>query len=137
MLTVKPFWKELRYFVPREFDSRDLPGSGGAFMDEAFMRRLDSARLMAEIPFKITSGYRTRSRNIAVGGAVNSGHIYGKAADIVALTPQTRFKVVAALLAAGFNRIEVSPDGHVHVDSMASPSHPANVLLIEVDGKGV
>jgi uncharacterized protein YcbK (DUF882 family) len=34
-------------------------------------------------PMQITSGYRTRSHNKAVGGAPNSLHLTGEAADIV------------------------------------------------------
>jgi zinc D-Ala-D-Ala carboxypeptidase len=35
------------------------------------------------VPVVVTSGYRSRAVNAAVGGAVNSAHLHGRAADIV------------------------------------------------------
>ncbi len=43
---------------------------------------LDPIRKQYGKPIKITSGYRCKSLNTAVGGASNSSHMYGLAADI-------------------------------------------------------
>lgn len=43
---------------------------------------LEPARRAANVPFIITSGYRCKALNDAVGGAKNSYHLYGMAADI-------------------------------------------------------
>ena len=40
-------------------------------------------RQLGERPIVITSGYRTRAHNIAVGGVANSRHLIGQAADLV------------------------------------------------------
>lgn len=47
-------------------------------------QRLEEARkLLGDRPITITSGYRTRTHNQAVGGASGSQHLFGNAADIV------------------------------------------------------
>ena len=46
---------DLTYFKISEFDSPDEVGSGYR-MDTDFLRRLDTARGIAGIPFKINSG---------------------------------------------------------------------------------
>ena len=38
-------------------------------------------------PLRVNSGYRSKDVNAAVGGSSNSAHLYGRAADIVPLTP--------------------------------------------------
>ena len=38
-------------------------------------------------PLRVNSGYRCEAVNAAVGGSSNSAHLYGRAADIVPLTP--------------------------------------------------
>ena len=53
---------KLEYFCLEEFDSPDLPNSG-VNMDSDFVTMLDNARHIAQIPFKINSGYRTKERN--------------------------------------------------------------------------
>ena len=63
----------MKYFKLSEFDSPDLVGSGEA-MDREFLSKLDQARSLCDIPFKITSGYRTEAHNKKVGGVSNSSH---------------------------------------------------------------
>ncbi len=80
------------------------------------VRKLDQARHIAEIPFVITSGYRCLEQNIDVGGAENSSHLHGFAADIRVRSPRERHIVVTALMEAGFFRFGVTYPAHVHVD---------------------
>ena len=56
----------LNYFSLSEFDCHSLPDSGKN-MDSNFLYKLDHARELAGIPFKITSGYRTKEHNEQVG----------------------------------------------------------------------
>jgi len=53
-----------------------LPG-----VEEELVDRLEACRLDANAPILITSGVRTKNSNIAVGGASNSLHLTGGAAD--------------------------------------------------------
>jgi len=77
--------------------------------------KLNEARSIAGIPFKITSGSRCGSHNQAVGGSQSSSHLYGTAVDISCAKPSDRYKIVTALLEAGFTRIGVA-NSFIHVD---------------------
>lgn len=120
-------WDKILYFHPREFDSPDLPGSG-MLMDATLVRMLDDARGLAGIPFKISSGYRTAVQNVMVGGRPLSAHLTWEAADVVAIRPETRFKVLKALFDVGFERVEVAPR-HIHVDVKHDDAHPSGIAL--------
>ena len=115
----------LKYFSYEEFDSPDLPNSGLANMDKDFLKKLDRAREIAKIPFKINSGYRTDDHNKKVGGKINSSHRFGYAADIAIRNSRERHDILAALQAAGFNRFGIA-SGFIHVDN--DPQKPPNVL---------
>jgi len=114
------------YFTYDEFDSPDLPGSG-EYMEDEFLRMLDAARDVAQIPFIINSGFRTEFHNRAVGGSENSSHLRGWAADIRAMNSSTRWIIIAACLQAGFTRIGVA-DTFVHVD--CDPAKAENVMWL-------
>lgn len=110
---------EYQYFSLSEFDSPDLEGSGEN-MNQDFVQMLDYARAKAGIPFKITSGFRTREHNsylIANGykASPNSSHKLGIAADIAATSSKQRYAIITALLAVGFTRIGVGSN-FIHVD---------------------
>ena len=85
-------------------------------MDADFLEMLDEARSRAGVPFVISSGFRSDEHNAVVGGAPDSSHLKGCAADIVAYTSRDRFLIVTALLEAGFDRIGLGED-FIHVDS--------------------
>lgn len=106
---------DLRYFTYDEFDSPDLPKSGYMYMDRDFVKRVDMARDIAGVPFKINSGYRTHNHNIRVGGSPNSSHKKGLACDISTPDSRTKYKVLKSLIEVGFTRIGVY-DSFIHVD---------------------
>ena len=109
----------MKFFTLDEFDSPDFPNSG-VNMDKDFLERLEQAREIAGIPFRITSGFRTQNylQDLLDRGykaSKNSSHLVGKAADIAAVGSSTRYIIVDALLKAGFNRIGIA-DTFIHVD---------------------
>lgn len=99
----------MKHFQSYEFDSPDVKGSG-KLMDKTFLSMLDDARNIANIPFIITSGYRTEKYNkdlIKRGykASKDSSHLKGLACDIKCVDSRSRFIISNALIQAGFTRI--------------------------------
>ena len=117
---------ELKNFKLSEFDSPDAPGSGSK-MNQEFLVRLDNARTMAGVPFKINSGFRTEAHNAKVKGVRGSSHCLGYAADIHANDARTRLLVVSSLIKAGFNRIGIAAT-FIHVDN--DPTKDKNCIWL-------
>lgn len=106
---------KLTFFSLNEFDSPDEIGSG-AKMNKEFLKKLDAARLKADIPFRINSGYRTQEHNLKVGGVFTSAHKKGLAADIGYQTSSQRYTILKSLMAVGFNRLGIGRN-FIHVDN--------------------
>jgi zinc D-Ala-D-Ala carboxypeptidase len=115
---------QLKHFNLSEFDSPDAPGSGSQ-MKEDFLKKLDAARGIANVPFKINSGFRTVAHNKKVGGKSDSAHTKGYACDTAYSSGSEGFKILTGLLAAGFNRIGIAKT-YIHAD--CDPSLPPNVI---------
>ena len=69
-----------QHFKVKEFACKD--GSQVVFIDSHLVSILDILRNQVGKPVYINSGYRTPTRNKAVGGAKYSYHMRGMAADI-------------------------------------------------------
>lgn len=116
-----------KYFTYKEFDCKGGVGKGEN-MDQEFMCLLDDAREIAGIPFKITSGYRTKEYNqelIDKGykGSKTSSHLKGLAADIEANTPKQRYIIITALLEVGIDRIGIGRNFiHCDIDINKNPN---------------
>ncbi len=88
------------HFAWSEFTSHDGSGFGGGKVGSTqvkenvrrLMYKLEAVRKKAgNSSITINSGFRSTSYNASVGGASNSMHVYGDAADIVApVTPPSR-----------------------------------------------
>ena len=107
-----------KYFSFTEFNCPSLPDSGKN-MDINFIYKLEHARELAGIPFRITSGYRTKERNQQVGGVSNSSHLIGVAADIAIGSGNERYIVLNALIKAGFKRLGIAKT-FIHCDTDGS-----------------
>ena len=110
----------LKYFKLSEFDSPDSKGSGKN-MTRDFLKKLDRARDIANVPFKISSGYRTAQHNDNLRkqgykASANSSHLKGCAADIVCKDSGIRQKIVNGLIQAGFTRIGIA-NSFIHCDT--------------------
>ena len=114
------------HFGKHEFQCRCC---GREEMDADFLFRLALARAEAGVPFIINSGWRcvVHNRDPIVGGSADSSHKTGYAADIKAGDSVTRFKIIRALLMAGFKRIGIRKD-FIHVDS--DPDKPQGVVWL-------
>jgi uncharacterized protein YcbK (DUF882 family) len=110
----------LKYFKLNEFDSPDSQGSGKN-MTRDFLKKLDRARDIANVSFKISSGFRTAQHNISLRkqgykASANSSHLKGCAADIICNDSGTRQKIVNGLIQAGFTRIGIAKT-FIHCDT--------------------
>ena len=77
------FWDTVKFFGRHEFACK-CGKCGGYPVEpkEAFVRKLDAFRERVGEPVYINSGIRCPEHNEAVGGADDSRHLYGDAADI-------------------------------------------------------
>ena len=91
--------KEIKFFNLDEFDSPDQPGSGKKHMNMNFVQRLDDARELSGVPFKITSGFRSQKHHdyLTKKGyktSATSEHLKGNAADIETKDSNARYKIL-------------------------------------------
>lgn len=115
----------LRYFNTQEFACKC--GCGIMTFDEDVAKQLDGARHTAGIPFTLLSACRCPEWNghPKVQGSRTSSHIAIEDGDPVTAvdiwTPDspTRWRVVAALIDHGFNRIGIANE-YVHTDCDAN-----------------
>lgn len=115
------WWKEVDHFSPKEFA---CPCCGACEMKEDFVKWLDQVRSDLGSPIVIDSGFRCARHNKEVGGAPNSAHLRGIAADIRAYGSEYRYRLLRVLLKWGAIRIGVSKN-FIHVDMDISLPHPA------------
>ena len=114
------------HFDIQEFDSPDEKGSGSR-MQPNTLQMLNDARGIAGIPFKINSGFRTKSHNAYIGGAKLSSHLYGYAVDIHCTDSRRRAIIVNALREAGFTRFGIG-NTFIHADN--DPDKDQNVMWL-------
>lgn len=91
-------------------------------MKPSFMARLVEMRKGLDFPFPVTSGYRCKAHNAAVGGVKNSYHTQGRAVDI-AVSHDQAYTIVANAKKYGFYGVGVSQKGDkrfIHLDDRYS-----------------
>lgn len=115
----------LQYFKASEFENCS-PACELSSMDVEFMERLDYARSIAGVPFKINSAFRPKDYEIKKGRSGTSSHTKGLAVDISCNGSLRRYLIVSSLFLAGFRRIGIGAT-FIHVDS--DPSKPNAVWL--------
>lgn len=107
-----------RYFSETEF-RRCTPSCSLQDMDSGTMAKLDYARELAGIPFVLNSAYRSKAWELGRGRTGTSSHCKGKAVDIRCNSYSNRWKVVNALIKAGFTRIGIGKT-YIHADTDTS-----------------
>ena len=110
------FWDTVKYFGRHEFACK-CGKCGGYPVEpkEAFVRKLDAFRERVGEPVYINSGIRCPEHNEAVGGAKDSRHLYGDAADIrcVGKTPEQLYAIADEIFHDGGVGLY---DWGIHVD---------------------
>ena len=91
------------------------------------LSRLDHAREIAETPFKLSSAFRSIAHEKAMNRPGTSAHTTGHAVDIVCVTSSQRWRIVSALLQAGFTRIGIAST-FIHADD--DPAKPQNLIWL-------
>ena len=105
------------HFKLREFQSKD--GADKVLISDELLAKLEEARAYGGFTITVNSGYRSAAHNKKVGGATNSNHTKGLAADVVFMKDG---KVVSAKLICclcqtlGINGVAYISDKAVHLD---------------------
>lgn len=103
-----------KHFRAREFK---CPCCWGCVIDHTLLEVLEDMReMLGDAPIHINSGYRCKKHNAEVGGATESQHMLGKAADIwvEGHTPDEVYR--AACIALGKIGGAIKHKTYVHVD---------------------
>lgn len=102
-------------FTVKEFKSSD---SKIVFIHKLLPQGLQKIRDKVGKAVKLTNAYRTDSHNSRVGGASNSYHLYGMAADIYVegMTPVQLAKIIDGLFPDKYCVIAYTKKGIVHFD---------------------
>ncbi|MBF0421227.1 MAG: DUF882 domain-containing protein [Magnetococcales bacterium] len=109
-MTTSPGFYENPYFTHNELASRD----GSLILHQGFLDALIALREAWGRPMRINCCYRTPEHNRAVGGAANSQHLYGNAADVhMPRDEQEAFKALAESM--GWNGIGTYQT-FIHID---------------------
>ena len=106
--------KRKNYFIEKEFYCKCGQCKKKTISKE-LLRKLNKARGISGTPFIINSGVRCENHNTNVGGSPTSSHMKGLAADIRYTSSSQCFKILNALILAGFRRIGIYKN-FVHVD---------------------
>ena len=106
-------------FTVREFACHD--GSDTVLVDAALVKYLQRIRSWGGAPIVISSGYRTPTYNKKIGGAANSRHTKGEAADVYVKDRKKSISEIARFAQAiGVLGIEKNEDSnYVHIDTRA------------------
>lgn len=116
-------WYTYKYFIQDEFNCKC--GCGKNNMTKKQIDMLEAARGIARIPFHINSGARCNNHNIYVGGTEDSEHLSGEGCDIKCASSPDRWKLINALIEAGFKRIGI---GAAFIHAGSADRKPQRVI---------
>ena len=112
-------------FNSSEFDCHGSGCCSSTLVDDKLVTYLQQIREHFGKPLNISSGYRCATHNKNVGGATNSRHARGQAADIyiTGVTPAEIAKYAESIGILGIGLYETNSDGFfVHVDTRETKS---------------
>ena len=112
-------------FIVKEFSCHGSGCCSTVKIDTDLVNFLQKIRTHFKKPITINSGYRCSKHNKAVGGASQSKHTMGMAADIVVedVKPKDVAKYAESIGVKGIGLYETDKDGYfVHIDTRTSKS---------------
>ena len=119
----------MNYFSLKEQTCHCGCGLNKVYEHPGFLQKLNTMRELCGFPLVATCMTRCKKHNAEVGGAPNSAHPEGLAADLKCYAMHTRYKMLEAALAAGFRRIEISAV-HMHVDD--DPTKEQEIIMLKL-----
>lgn len=123
-------WR-MRMIISKHFKESEFkactPSSSLQDMKQATMSKLDTAREVAGIPLVLNCAYRSSVWDKAKGRSGTGAHTLGRAVDISCNFSSNRFKIVDALIKAGFKRIGVAKT-FIHADD--SEIHKQEIIWL-------
>lgn len=105
--------------------------------------RLESIRDLLRFPIHISSGYRCPKLNAVLGGAPDSAHLTGDAADFLSPRAGTPYQIVGKIMASGIKFDQLINEGvnagkgyggWVHISF--APALRQQILTASFDGAG-
>ena len=84
-------------------------------MDESLLEDIDDLRELVGEPLRITSSYRSMSKNTSVGGSKKSQHLTGNAVDFHCDNGALRLKIVENAIGLGLS-VGVNKS-FIHIDN--------------------
>ena len=96
----EPTWK---YFSRDEFSCSC--GNCENLINNSLIDKLDKAREISGVSYRINSGYRCEAHNTQIGGSKTSLHLHGRAADIHVADNHSRYMILKGLFEAGLDRV--------------------------------
>jgi zinc D-Ala-D-Ala carboxypeptidase len=95
-------------------------------MSDELLLKLETARVIAGIPFHLNSSWRSKAYNDSLeNSSPNSAHLRGNAVDIACANSSDRYQIIDACMAAGFTRIGIA-NTFIHID--VDEDLPNNVI---------
>lgn len=99
---------------------------------------LEPIRTLLGVPVHVDSGYRSPALNAKVGGALNSAHVEGRAADLVpiGMNLQTAFDLIRHT-SLPFDEVITECDAWIHVSIASANATPRREALAASGGPGM
>jgi len=106
----------MKYFTRKELECKC--GCELYNVTDEFLEKLNQARSIAGVPFKVNSCCRCAQHNKDEGGSETSSHLSGVAVDLSSFNSRERFKILEGAILAEFTRIGLGEDFiHLDIDS--------------------
>ena len=114
--------KDYKYFTATELECHCRQCNGE--MNDIFMSKLIALRKDCAFPFHIGSAYRCPEHNADVGGGEQSGHLYGRAVDII-VSGRKGHKLIGLAGKHGITGIGIKQHGpyedrFIHLDDLTN-----------------